>query len=221
MTIAAIQTQHNGVRFRSRLEARWAVFFDALGIKYSYEAEGYSLPSGNYLPDFYIPNQTLFQHNDNGLFVEIKGVATNKSHDLLDELALHTGVDCVMLGELPYGDSIYREPPENTFTPALDKEWSIATRCKRHSEGCKYWEDNSDCGCPFFAGSDHPYAWCECPFCKKFGFEFDGRSARIGCGCEGHATIRNGDKTYNSGSFMLLNAYQKARSERFEDWRAA
>jgi hypothetical protein len=221
MTIAAIQTQYNGVLFRSRLEARWAVFFDTLGIKYCYEAEGYSLPSGNYLPDFYIPNQRWFQHKENGLFVEIKGVATDKSHNLLDELALHTGIDCTMLGELPYGDSIDREPPETTFTPAIDKEWSIVTRCKRHSEDCKYWEDDASCDCPLFAGCDHPYVWCECPFCKRFGFEFDGRSARIGCACKDHESVRNGDKTYNSASFCLLNAYQKARSERFEDWRAA
>ena len=28
--IKAIETVYNGYRFRSRLEARWAVFFDAL-----------------------------------------------------------------------------------------------------------------------------------------------------------------------------------------------
>ena len=31
----AIETEYNGYRFRSRLEARWAVFFDALGIEYN------------------------------------------------------------------------------------------------------------------------------------------------------------------------------------------
>ena len=35
MKIAAIETKYKGYRFRSRLEARWAVFFDALGIKSS------------------------------------------------------------------------------------------------------------------------------------------------------------------------------------------
>jgi len=49
----AIETEYNGYRFRSRLEARWAVFFDALGIDYEYEPEGYGLESGKkYLPDF-------------------------------------------------------------------------------------------------------------------------------------------------------------------------
>lgn len=38
--IKAKETEYNGYRFRSRLEARWAVFFDVLGIKYEYEPEG-------------------------------------------------------------------------------------------------------------------------------------------------------------------------------------
>lgn len=41
MTIKAIQTFYKGYHFRSRLEARWAVFFDTLGIKYQYEIEGF------------------------------------------------------------------------------------------------------------------------------------------------------------------------------------
>jgi hypothetical protein len=53
--IKAIQTKYNGYHFRSRLEARWAVFFDTLGIKYLYENEGYDLGElGWYLPDFEI-----------------------------------------------------------------------------------------------------------------------------------------------------------------------
>ena len=35
--IKAVQTEYNGYKFRSRLEARWAVFFDTLGIEYEYE----------------------------------------------------------------------------------------------------------------------------------------------------------------------------------------
>lgn len=48
-----IETHWNGYRFRSRLEARWAVFFDAMGFQWEYEPEGFVLPSGKrYLPDF-------------------------------------------------------------------------------------------------------------------------------------------------------------------------
>lgn len=60
-----IDTLWNGSLFRSRLEARWAVFFNELGIKYEYEPEGFKLSTGKlYLPDFYIPYQ--------GWWVEIK-----------------------------------------------------------------------------------------------------------------------------------------------------
>lgn len=54
--IKAIETEYNGYRFRSRLEARWAVFFDQAGITYEYEPEGFELEDGTrYLPDFYLP----------------------------------------------------------------------------------------------------------------------------------------------------------------------
>lgn len=61
IVIKAIETIYNGYRFRSRLEARWAVFFDALKIKYEYEIEGYDLGSGiRYLPDFYLPEHDVW-----------------------------------------------------------------------------------------------------------------------------------------------------------------
>lgn len=61
MTVSAIETEYKGYRFRSRLEARWAVFFDELGIDYEYEPEGFMLADGvRYLPDFYLPRFTLY-----------------------------------------------------------------------------------------------------------------------------------------------------------------
>lgn len=61
-----IETVYRGYRFRSRLEARWAVFFDALGLPFEYEKEGFDLGDGTwYLPDFWLPALKLW--------VEIKG----------------------------------------------------------------------------------------------------------------------------------------------------
>lgn len=52
----AITTVYNGFKFRSRLEARWAVFMDTVGVQYEYEKEGYDLGKhGYYLPDFWLP----------------------------------------------------------------------------------------------------------------------------------------------------------------------
>lgn len=54
MNIKAIETEYGGCRFRSRLEARWAVFFTELGWRWTYEPEGFQLDSGWYLPDFLV-----------------------------------------------------------------------------------------------------------------------------------------------------------------------
>jgi len=48
----AIQTVFNGTVFRSRLEARWAAVFSALGVEWVYEPEGYEHDGQVYLPDF-------------------------------------------------------------------------------------------------------------------------------------------------------------------------
>lgn len=46
--IKAIPTEYNGHRFRSRLEAKWACFFDNCGWPWEYEA----LDLEGYIPDF-------------------------------------------------------------------------------------------------------------------------------------------------------------------------
>lgn len=65
--IKPIETVYRGYRFRSRLEARWAVFFDTLGIKWEYEKEGYTINGVGYLPDFWLPAQQCW--------FEVKGSA--------------------------------------------------------------------------------------------------------------------------------------------------
>ena len=55
-----IETNYNGYAFRSRLEARWAMFFDLVGIRYQYESEAFSIGGINYLPDFFLPEKNLF-----------------------------------------------------------------------------------------------------------------------------------------------------------------
>lgn len=61
MIPTAIETEFMGYKFRSRLEARRAFFFDRLGWKFQYEVEGFDLGElGWYLPDFFIADQKLF-----------------------------------------------------------------------------------------------------------------------------------------------------------------
>ena len=57
----AIETIYQGYRFRSRLEARWACYFNAMSFKYFYEHEGFDLGDiGWYLPDFYLPHVKMW-----------------------------------------------------------------------------------------------------------------------------------------------------------------
>jgi hypothetical protein len=80
----ALETTWNGYRFRSRCEARWSIFFDKAGIRFEYEKEGVALPSGPYLPDFWLP--------DLDVWFEVKGVEpTGRESALCAELSLASG----------------------------------------------------------------------------------------------------------------------------------
>jgi hypothetical protein len=70
-TIKALPSFYAGVKFRSRLEARWARYFDLIGVEWEYEPEGYALPSGNYCPDFFC-KFTRSRYGPTSFFVEVK-----------------------------------------------------------------------------------------------------------------------------------------------------
>lgn len=87
--LQAIETRYDGHRFRSRLEARWATVFTSLGVPYEYEKEGYKLPSGYYLPDFWLPNERIW--------FEVKGEeATDEECRKCFHLADQTGYAVVL-----------------------------------------------------------------------------------------------------------------------------
>lgn len=102
----AIETYYNGYKFRSRLEARWAVFFDAMGIRYQYELEGFEkdLDGGKkimYLPDFYLP--------ESGFYAEVKGASRRGQISKDDAFKISNMIDkgspcekgVLMLGYIP------------------------------------------------------------------------------------------------------------------------
>jgi hypothetical protein len=98
--IKAIETHYNGYDFRSRLEARWAVFFDMIGVPYKYEEQGFELPSGRYLPDFWMPEQNCY--------IEIKGVEpTTEEEHLAQQLSDITGKRVhIFFGDIPQPESL-------------------------------------------------------------------------------------------------------------------
>lgn len=81
--IKPIQTFYHGCHFRSRLEARWAVFFDALNIQWEYEPEGFDIDGIKYLPDFKLHNMygrcSDDSPNQDILWVEVKGCASQSA----------------------------------------------------------------------------------------------------------------------------------------------
>jgi hypothetical protein len=104
MVIKAIETSYAGYRFRSRLEARWAVFFDTVGLEWRYEPEGLIVDTYmgkiRYLPDFLLPNQ----------WGEAKGYLEDASVQRICALAsgmaeCGKGMDVVILGDVPRSHS--------------------------------------------------------------------------------------------------------------------
>lgn len=67
-TIKSIHTPYAGCYFRSRLEARWAVFMDQVGLEWRYEPEGFETPFERYLPDFHLPGPDAWLEVKGGTF---------------------------------------------------------------------------------------------------------------------------------------------------------
>lgn len=66
MDISPIETRYRGINFRSRLEAKWAIFFDLLEWPWEYEP----IDLQGYIPDFILP----FEHRS--ILVEVKPAMT-------------------------------------------------------------------------------------------------------------------------------------------------
>jgi hypothetical protein len=108
-----IETAYAGHLFRSRLEARWAVFMDHLGVQWRYEPQGYVVGTGEdterYLPDFRLPEV--------GVWVEVKGAANERDLRVLTKAAhpvelgglehneAGSGARILILSDVPYVDT--------------------------------------------------------------------------------------------------------------------
>jgi hypothetical protein len=109
----AIETEYCGYRFRSRLEARWAVFLDALGLEWEYEKEGYRLSNGvPYLPDFWLPEMECW--------LEIKGNEPT-AEERVKALLLAEGTGCPVF--VFVGLPSVSDPGKPTGFVAQEQEW--------------------------------------------------------------------------------------------------
>lgn len=163
MELKAIPTHYDGHHFRSRLEARWAVFFNELGIRYEYEREGYDLDGVRYLPDFWLPAQQSF--------VEVKGDFPNaEEQDKVLRLAHASGKPVyICVGEIkPWSDE------RGTGVDIIGLRTPDQIRAetgmrKRFTPGQLFVM--------------HGYDWCECPYCGMFDIAFEGLLDDLPCGC--------------------------------------
>lgn len=187
--IAPLETRYAGYRFRSRLEARWAVFFTRLGLDWQYEPQGYrvgrcGLP---YLPDFYLPTQALF--------IEVKPAFA----DQVDPAGIERWEQ--FAGEVVTSWPTCRAAMICGPIPDPDKTTEVGTPTPTR------WFDAG-----IYITGDFNYSWCACPTGKHFDIQFEARGGRILCGCP-----RILDDRYHTGNHQkILNAYAAARSARFE-----
>ena len=124
--IKPIETKYNGYFFRSRLEARWAVFFDALGIKYEYEKEGFDIDGVRYLPDFYLPDYSCWVEIKPDSFTDYYGSKINDfAKATKDKFILISGIpkaeeyNVHMLASNNESDELIENLPDEQYVFAL------------------------------------------------------------------------------------------------------
>lgn len=112
--IKAIETIYNGIRFRSRLEARWAIAFDTGRVKWEYEPEGFTDGNLCYLPDFWLP-----EHEE---YIEIKPLGpTYEEIEKAKMLVNGTGKTLNFFIGRPSTTIAIIEVTENRLTPTVFK----------------------------------------------------------------------------------------------------
>jgi hypothetical protein len=88
-TFKTLPSVYKGVTYRSRVEARWAIFLDELDIGAQYEPEGVKMDEVYYLPDFFI--------SDLDIYVEVKGgIPTEEERQKCRLLAACSGKDVLL-----------------------------------------------------------------------------------------------------------------------------
>lgn len=183
----AIQTTYKGYRFRSRLEARWAVFFDAMRIPWEYEPEGYRLPDGRgYLPDFRLPRM--------GLLLDIKPKPGG-----------FDGMPWIEEGSKEYE---FYESVSTLDHPAYGVIYGTPGPTGDYSDLDSY---------AVCVGYDTPYLFCMCPWCGKLGVEFEGRGSRVcGSTAHGVAYDDRGHNPDHPELLIAFAAARSARFEHGE-----
>lgn len=199
--LKAIETVYNGYRFRSRLEARWAVFFDSLDIKWEYEKEGFELGEvGRYLPDFWLPEQRYW--------IEIKAeYPPEDERKKLQAFAWGMPNDEVYLFDMPDFRPPFMDFSKPQYLPDFAGAWgrffSKNAGVDDYEGDCaQWWGQCTDCmmeNRPVTFGIGHS-AYFRDHVVRVHGWDASHPHAGVGC-----------DDTTD-----LVQAYTAARQSRFE-----
>lgn len=186
--IKVIPTRYSGIVFRSRTEARWAVFFDSVGLRWEYEPEGYILGDTAYLPDFLL--------RDIKLFIEVKGgIPTADECEKCRRLAAstHTNVFCSMGAPKTKGGLLF---PAHPLLEDSEPEPGMSTIPQAFFAACRGCE-NLALRWDIRESNGSPQAWGQIP---------------LRCRLDTH---RCGDKLAPYG-YLLNDAISAASNHRFD-----
>jgi hypothetical protein len=195
--ITPIETRYAGRLFRSRLEARWAVFFDKLGISWEYEPEGYKLEDGTwYLPDFRL---TLMRKE---YWCEVKPYIANYN----DWEGMSKFTSFIAENDLR-GMYLYEIPSPRE----IENIEYYKTKM-----GFFYLETKNDPDPDFLDPGDSVYVFYVNPANEQVGFGYIGK--RIECTNDRCDMIFEpiADRVHNHPK--IINAFAAARSARFEHY---
>lgn len=189
MDIKPIETIYKGYRFRSRLEARWAVFLDTLRVQFEYEMEGFDLGGVWYLPDFWLPQQECWleikpnhlRTDGQGNFIGDDALIAEKC----GKLAVITNFPVYLLTRSPGNSlSLFEEmKPYLYFFSEDDGSWNV--------------DDSQKFG--------------RCPVCGAIDISFEADPAEFYCKCQRES--RQGPLRFDSEIISLAEA--AARQARF------
>jgi hypothetical protein len=186
-----IPTLYEGIQFRSRLEARWARFFDALEEPWLYEPEAYDLAdAGPYLPDFFLPRSRTW--------LEIKPISPSLAAQQSCRALCEATGDRVVLVDGPIGF------------------WLDTQQGVWHARSGLAWLPSKDPDGAIVALENERYWPCVCPGCRRFAFAFEGNGALV-CGLLG---LKCGagfeaDKAYTFDDERIRIACAMANAEGF------
>ncbi|GAA5648636.1 hypothetical protein [Vibrio proteolyticus] len=165
--VEAIKTTYKGIEYRSRTEARWAVFFDGIGVQFEYEKEYIDLSNGQkYLPDFFLPEFNAFfevKPNSDAIVTEECTKARLLSQDLADQAInvwLATGGPSEQNGNVI---------PLNHWDLSDDIEHILSVRENRYM----FYQDRRDEGIYWLYAVDHTDTMRSAYFIGGWGTETD------------------------------------------------